>query len=122
VNSKHEIADLPLSSLDCSVLEELRGTFGSHSEQVANLYNNFLVHATRYIELLRSQSNEARATTLHTLKGSAAMMGAIRISAIAAGLHQAWQRNPEQPVEPAVRQLEEELAMFRHALAVHFAQ
>lgn len=122
MNTEHKVADLPLAALDSSVLEELRGTFGGQSDLVVNLYNSFLVHATRYIDVLRDQANEARATTLHTLKGSAAMVGAVRISALATSLYKASLRNPEQPSESAVRQLEDELAMFRHALAVHFPQ
>jgi HPt (histidine-containing phosphotransfer) domain-containing protein len=115
----HEIADLPVSALDTTVLEELRGTFGGRTELVANLYANFLVHAAQYIAVLRDAQDEARTTTLHTLKGSAAMLGAVRIAALAAQLHEASLRKAERPLEPAIRQLEDELAMFRQALARH---
>jgi HPt (histidine-containing phosphotransfer) domain-containing protein len=111
---------MPVVALDSSVLEELRGTFAGQSDVVANLYANFLAQATRYINVLHDQASDARATTLHTLKGSASMMGAVRVAALAARLHEQALRNPEQPSEPAIRQLEDELAMFRHALAVHF--
>lgn len=111
---------MPVVALDSSVLEELRGTFAGQTDVVANLYANFLAHATRYINVLHDQASDARATTLHTLKGSASMMGAVRVAALAARLHEQALRNPEQPSEPAIRQLEDELAMFRHALAVHF--
>jgi HPt (histidine-containing phosphotransfer) domain-containing protein len=110
-----------MEALDLSVLEELRGTFGDRSDTVANLYASFLSHATRYLNVLRNQASDAR-TTLHTLKGSAAMMGAVRVAALAARLHEATLRTAQQPTEPSIRQLEDELTMFRHALALHFPE
>lgn len=122
MSTEHKTPNLPSVVLDSTVLRELHRTFGNHRETVASLYAHFLVEAARHINVLRDRSSEARAMTLHTLKGSAAMMGAVRISALAASLLEASLRDPEQPREPAVRQLEEELAMFRHSLARHFGE
>jgi len=117
---EQKTSEMPVAALDVSVLEEFRGTFGEQSDKVAQLYANFLMHAAHYIEVLRSPQQDARVSTLHTLKGSAALMGAVRIAALATSLHDAALKDPAQPSEPAIRQLQDELAMFRHALARHF--
>jgi HPt (histidine-containing phosphotransfer) domain-containing protein len=122
VTCEHNAPEPTVAALDLTVLEELRGTFGGQSPVVANLYANFLTNAARYIEALRSQANDEQVATLHTLKGSAAMMGAVRISALAMRLHEASLHESGQTSESAIRQLEDELAMFRHALAVHFPE
>lgn len=122
MSMEHKLSELPGTALDSAVLEELRSTFGDNSEVVSKLYANFLAHATGYLKSLRDQTGEDRTTTLHTLKGSAAMMGAVRLAALAANLHEASARNPEQLSEAAIRQLEDELAMFRHALALRFVE
>jgi len=119
---EHDTADLPVAALDATVLEELRDTLGGQTELVASLYARFLAHAALYIEALRDQGNPERVTPLHTLKGSAAMMGAIRISALASRLHEACSRSDAPPAQSAIQQLEDELTMFRHALAVHFPE
>lgn len=117
-----DTADLPVAALDATVLEELRDTLGGQTDLVASLYARFLGHATRYIDALRDQTNSERITPLHTLKGSAAMMGAIRVAALASRLHETCSRCDAPPAQSEIQQLEDELTMFRHALAVHFPE
>lgn len=121
VTIEHKVTDLPTTALDTTVLEELRDTFGPQSDSVTRLYANFLTHATGYLNALRDQACDERINTLHTLKGSAALMGAVRLAALAANFHEAFARDPGRLPASAIRQLEDELAMFRHALSLRLA-
>ncbi|MBL8268841.1 Hpt domain-containing protein [Steroidobacter sp.] len=82
---------------------------------MAALYRKFVGNAALFIGELATQDAVARVETLHTLKGSAAMMGASRLAAEAA----AWEVGAQQSVqvEQAMTQLNAELAKFRVAAA-----
>ncbi|WP_157994427.1 Hpt domain-containing protein [Peristeroidobacter agariperforans] len=81
---------------------------------VAAIYRKFLDNAATFIRELPSQDSAARVETMHTLKGSAAMLGANRVSALAAKLQSHLHGSIVQ-VDQAARELEAELAKFRVA-------
>ena len=81
---------------------------------VAAIYRKFLDNAATFIRELPGQDNAARVETMHTLKGSAAMLGASRLSALAAKLQSQLHGSIVQ-VDQAARELEAELAKFRVA-------
>jgi HPt (histidine-containing phosphotransfer) domain-containing protein len=83
---------------------------------VAAVYRKFLSNAATFISELASQDAAGRVETMHTLKGSAAMLGANRMSALAAQLQTELHGSHVQ-VEQAARKLENELASFRAAAA-----
>jgi HPt (histidine-containing phosphotransfer) domain-containing protein len=99
--------------LDVSVFHELVQSL-TQPEVVAALYRKFIGNATAFIGGLRDQDAGARGETLHTLKGSAAMMGANRMSELAARLEA---QGPSVQVELATQQLSDELEKFRAAAA-----
>lgn len=82
---------------------------------VAAIYSKFLGNAATFIRELAGQDSADRIDTLHTLKGSAAMLGANRISALAAQL-QADLHGGIVQVEQGMRQLDQELTTFRVAV------
>jgi FOG: HPt domain len=82
---------------------------------VATVYRKFLDNAATFIRELASQERAARVDTMHTLKGSAAMLGANRMAALAARFESELHGSSIQ-VEQAARELEHELATFRAAL------
>src|SRR5688500_18782012 len=69
---------------DAAVFQELLESL--QIEAVAAIYRKFFENATGFIGELREQDAAARIETFHTLKGSAAMMGAKRMSELAAQL------------------------------------
>jgi len=99
--------------LDASMFQDLLESLVAPAA-VAAVYRKFLENAATFIRGLASQDSAARIETLHTLKGSAAMMGANRISASAAQLQSQLHGSIVQ-VEQAAHQLEAELAKFRAA-------
>lgn len=98
--------------LDVDVLHDLLGSL-SQPAGVAAIYSKFVVNASGFIRELRTLDAAARIETLHTLKGSAAMVGAARLAELAARL------DPQSSVqvEQAIQALETELAQFRSAVA-----
>lgn len=99
--------------LDVSVFQELVESL-TQPEVVAALYRKFIENAAAFIGELRDQDVAARRETLHTLKGSAAMMGASDLSKLAADLEA---QGAAVQVELATQQLSDELAKFRVAAA-----
>lgn len=99
--------------LDVGVFQELLESL-THAEAVAVIYRKFIENATGFIAGLRDQDEPARTETFHTLKGSAAMLGASRMTALAATLQE---EGAAVQVEAATKQLAEELAKFREAVA-----
>jgi HPt (histidine-containing phosphotransfer) domain-containing protein len=97
--------------LDANVLRDLVESLAQPAA-VAALYRKFVENAATFIGELRDQDDAARIDTLHTLKGSAAMMGAERIANIAMRLQAQWQCSSVQ-VTQAVQALEGELSRFR---------
>ena len=105
-------ADAP-DVLDANMFQELLQTLDAPAA-VAAVYREFLANAATFIGELTTQDAAARLETMHTLKGSAAMMGANRLSALAARLQSQLHGGSVQ-VERAAQQLDEELTMFRVA-------
>ena len=87
-------------------------------EAVAAVYRKFMENAAAFITDLRAQDVTARIETLHTLKGSAAMMGANSLARLAAELQS---QGEAVQVEQATLRLTEELTKFRAAVDVRFA-
>ena len=106
-------------ALDVELFRELRESLGNELEVVAGIYRRFVGNAATSIEVSRHQSGKERASTLHTLKGSAAMVGATRIAALSSDLQESLVDSPIEVAEVALRELEAELTMFRQALAIH---
>ena len=101
--------------LDDGVFQELIESLDSPAT-VATIYSKFLGNAATFICELATQEAAARVETLHTLKGSAAMLGANRMAALAAQLQKHLHGSPVQ-VEQAMRDLETELEQFRAVAA-----
>lgn len=102
--------------LDAETFDELRDTLASQPESLVCVYRAFLSNAVVFFRVLREQEGDARADTLHTLKGSAAMVGAKRVAALAGCLQQTFPPSPSL-AEQAISELEAELADLRHTLA-----
>jgi HPt (histidine-containing phosphotransfer) domain-containing protein len=105
--------DLPV--LDREVFQELRDSLGNRPEALRSIYMKFIGHASAYVNELRVQSSSANARTLHTLKGSAAMVGAKRIAGLAARLQDSPSELRSPSMEAALAELECELGEFRAA-------
>jgi len=106
--------------LDGNVLRDLVESLAQPAA-VAALYRKFVENAATFIGELRDQDDAARIDTLHTLKGSAAMMGAERIANIAMHLQAQWQCSSVQ-VAQAVQVLEGELSRFRTEVAARLLE
>jgi HPt (histidine-containing phosphotransfer) domain-containing protein len=111
--------DEPALVLDVDLFQELRESLGNQPDVVASIYRRFLGTTAGTLEELRRQTSATRATMLHALKGSAAMVGANRIAAVATRLQEAALHSPEEVAEAGVRELEGELTAFRLALTAH---
>lgn len=99
--------------LDGAVFQDLQESL-SQPERVAAVYRKFVENAAAFIHELRTQDAAARIETLHTLKGSAAMMGANAMANLAAQLQS---QALSVQVEPAIEQLMSELDKFRGAVS-----
>jgi HPt (histidine-containing phosphotransfer) domain-containing protein len=106
-------ADVPV--LDLGVLNELHVTLGGSAERVCNVYAKFQDSATQRIEELRQQPPALGVKTLHALKGSAGMVGASRLAALATRLHEATVESGRLPAG-AVDEMQAGLAKFRETL------
>lgn len=108
-----------LDVLDVDVLHDLLASL-IQPIAVAAVYRKFVENATEFVRELPNQTGAARIDTLHTLKGSAAMMGAKRLAQLAARL-QAQAEEPSVQVAETMQPLAEELAKFRLAAAARLA-
>src|SRR3954469_15139569 len=72
--------------LDRHVFEELLATLGNDTGRVSNVYRKFVDSASARLEEVRHQSVTDSVATFHALKGSASMVGANRLAALAATL------------------------------------
>ena len=99
--------------LEVAVLNDLLGSLNDPAA-VAALYRKFVVNAAEFIGELAHQERSARIETLHTLKGSAAMLGAKRLTLLAARL-QAQAQNSSVQEARTIEELNSELAQFRAA-------
>lgn len=111
--------EAPAQALDSELFQELRESLGNELHVVAGIYRRFMDNAASSIETSRRQSGAERASTLHTLKGSAAMVGATRIAAVAAHLEASLLDSPAERAEAGLRELEAELVRFRAAVTAH---
>jgi HPt (histidine-containing phosphotransfer) domain-containing protein len=102
--------------LDRHVFEELVATLGNDTERAGNVYRKFVESATARLEEVRHQSVTDSAATFHALKGSASMVGANRLAALAAKLQDDAPGLDNETKVPALEELEAELATFRDAL------
>jgi HPt (histidine-containing phosphotransfer) domain-containing protein len=105
--------------LDVDVLQDLMTSL-IDPVAVAAVYRKFVENASEFLRELPTQENAARVDTLHTLKGSAAMMGARRLAQLAACL-QTQAATSSVQVAQAVEALADELARFRAAAAARLA-
>lgn len=106
--------------LDRKVLQELFESL-TQPATVAALYRKFVGNADAFIRELHIQEEAARVDTLHTLKGSAAMMGARRIAQLAMHWETHLQSSSVQ-VARATEELAGELAKFRAAAAARLRE
>ncbi len=111
--------------LDVELFQELRESLGDELGIVIGLYRRFLSTTAGTLAELRKQTAqnmvEARARSLHALKGSASMVGANRIAAVAAELQDSILHAPAAIADSGIDALEGELTLFRVALDQHLA-
>ena len=103
--------------LDRHVFDELVATLGNDTQRVKNVYRKFVDSALARLEEVRHQSVMDSAATFHALKGSASMVGANRLAALAAQLQDAAPGLDNETKVSAIGALEAELAVFREALS-----
>jgi HPt (histidine-containing phosphotransfer) domain-containing protein len=104
--------------LDRHVFEELLATLGNDSVRVRNVYRKFVDSTAARLDEVRNQSVTDSAATFHALKGSASMVGANRLAALAAHLQDAAPRLDKETKVSAIDELEKELTAFGQALSV----
>ena len=105
-----------LHVLDRHVFEELLVTLGNDTHRVRSVYRKFIDSAATRLDEVRHQPVMASAATFHALKGSAGMVGANRIAAVAARLQDAGPGLNEEAKAGAIGEIEAELETFRRAL------
>jgi HPt (histidine-containing phosphotransfer) domain-containing protein len=104
--------DVPV--LDVGVFRELHVTLGSNTDRVRNVYTKFLDSAAKRIDELRQQPFAASLKTLHALKGSAGMVGASRLAALAAHLQETTA--DRETLAGGIDDIETELSRFHGVL------
>ena len=107
-----------LHVLDGHVFEELLATLGNDTQRMRSVYRKFVDSAANRLDEVRHQPVTGSAATFHALKGSAGMVGANRIAAVAARLQDAAPGLNEEARAAAIGELEAELETFRRALGV----
>ena len=110
--------DPPDEVLDTKLFDDLRGRWSNQPDALDAIYRRFFGNTSKLISTLQDQESVARQHTLHTLKGNAAMLGAKRLAALAARLHEENLHSPAL-LAPAIDGLEVELALFRCVMAEH---
>jgi HPt (histidine-containing phosphotransfer) domain-containing protein len=101
--------------LDLDVFNELHVTLGGSTERVRSVYSKFVDTSAQRIGELRTQPPAVGARTLHALKGSAGMVGAASLAALAARTHDGTVADASLTVA-AIDRIELELGRFRAAL------
>jgi HPt (histidine-containing phosphotransfer) domain-containing protein len=101
---------------DRHVFEELLATLGNDTARVRSVYRKFVDSARARLEEVRHQSVTDSAATFHALKGSASMVGANRLAALAAKFQEAAPGLDNETKVSAVGELDTELARFRNEL------
>ncbi|MEJ0035376.1 MAG: Hpt domain-containing protein [Gammaproteobacteria bacterium] len=107
--------------LDRHVFEELVATLGNDTDRVRKVYRKFVDSAIARLEEVRHQSVTDSAATFHALKGSASMVGANRLSALAARFQDAAPGLDDDMKVSAIGEIEAELAAFREALGAQMS-
>jgi HPt (histidine-containing phosphotransfer) domain-containing protein len=102
--------------LDTKVFNDLLQAMTSRPDALASVYRTFFGHTRKLIDTLRDQESAARGHTLHALKGSAAMLGARRFTALAARLQHEDLGSPALLAQ-AIEALETELESFHRTIA-----
>lgn len=102
--------------LDTALFRELLNSFAGDVDIVISIYRTFIGTTMKLIESLASEDCAAQARTLHTLKGSAAMVGADRIAVLALRLQHVAANSIHPIVKTRIDELTGELVMFRSAL------
>jgi HPt (histidine-containing phosphotransfer) domain-containing protein len=105
--------------LDVDVLQDLLASL-TQPLAVAAVYRKFVENAAEFIREIPNQDHAARIETLHTLKGSAAMMGAKCLARLAARLQTEAETSSVQ-VAQTMQALTEELEKFRRVAAIRLA-
>jgi HPt (histidine-containing phosphotransfer) domain-containing protein len=105
-----------LHVLDRHVFEELLATLGNETHRLMSVYRKFVDSAATRLDEMRHQPVTASAATFHALKGSAGMVGANRIAAVAGRLQDAAPGLDDEAKSAAIGELEAELETFRRAL------
>jgi len=106
----------PEHVLDRHVFEELIATLGNDTARLRNVYRKFLDSTLARLAELRHQSVIDSAATFHALKGSASMVGANRLAALAAKYQDAAPGLDDETKVSAIGELKSELDLFRSAL------
>jgi HPt (histidine-containing phosphotransfer) domain-containing protein len=105
--------------LDSSVFQELVETVAGDVDTVVSIYRTFFATAVMLIDSLPRESCAAQARTLHTLKGSAGMLGATRLAEMAARLQQAAVNGGEPAPGTRIADLGSELDRVRSEALAH---
>lgn len=105
--------------LDIRVFHDLHDSLSRHPGALLEVYRKFFANAAAFIDALAGQNAAARIDTLHTLKGSAAMLGANRLAALAERLQVRLSTSTDRVTIDA-GELANELAAFRRAIAAQF--
>lgn len=114
---KPQVDESHVHVLDRHVFEELLATLGNDTDRVRNVYRKFVDSAATRLDEVRQQPATANAATFHALKGSAGMVGANRLAAVAARLQEVAPGLDGETKAAAIGELEAELAMFRRILS-----
>jgi HPt (histidine-containing phosphotransfer) domain-containing protein len=102
--------------LDRHVFEELLATLGNDTDRVKKVYRKFTDSASARLDEVRQQTAVESAATFHALKGSASMVGANRLAALAAKLQELAPGLDNETKVAMLGELEVELAAFRDVL------
>jgi HPt (histidine-containing phosphotransfer) domain-containing protein len=102
--------------LDRLVFEELIATLGNDTARLRNVYRKFLDSTLARLTELRHQSVIDSAATFHALKGSASMVGANRLAALAAKYQDTAPGLDDETKVSAIGELQSELDLFRSAI------
>ena len=105
-----------LQVFDPQVYEDLLAALGNDVSRVNNLYRKFIEGTATRLDEIRRQSATENAASFHALKGSASMVGAVRLAAAASRFQDTAPGMNGETQAAAIEALEMELATFRVAL------
>ena len=105
--------------LDTRAFQELLEALGGDLDVVVSIYRTFLRTTGVLIGALPVQDCAAQAATLHTLRGSAWMVGAARVARLATHLQQVATKSVHPVIKTRIEELTGELNMFRTAINAH---